>query len=95
MRNSFRLADNKTAALLQYCYYNHFDDGCSYNVIWNSVQPTSSNKLQNMNVVRGVSGTSSAYNFINMVDINTDYEIKVAKNSSGEIKIYCEADLIM
>lgn len=85
---------SKTAVLLNYCYYNHFDDGCIYNVIWNSVQPTDSNKLQNINVIRGVSGTYSAYNFINIVDKNTAYEIKVAKNSSGAIKIYCEADLI-
>ena len=80
--------------LLNYCQYNHFDDGCKYNVIWNDVQPTSSNLLQNVNVVRGVSGTSSAYNFINIVDKNAAYEIKVAKNSKGELKIYCEADLI-
>ena len=58
------------------------------------MQSTASNNLQNIHVVRGVSGTSSAYNFINIVDTNADYEIKVAKNSSGDIKIYCEADLI-
>ena len=92
--NSFRLSASKTETLLNYCWHNHFDDGCSYNVIWNSVQPTDSNKLQNINVVRGVSGKSSKYNFINIVDKNADYEIKVAKNSKGEIKIYCEADLI-
>ena len=34
------------------------------------------------------------YNFINIVDMNAAYEIKVAKNSSGVIKVYCEADLI-
>ena len=92
--NSFRLSASKTATLLNYCQYNHFDDGCSYNVIWNNVQPTNSNILQNINVVRGVSGTSAAYNYINIVDKNAAYEIKVAKNSSGVIKIYCEADLI-
>ena len=91
--NSFRISASKDDTLLNYCYYNHFDDGCGYNVIWNSVQPTLSNKLQNIHVVRGVSGTSSAYNFIN-VESNANYEIKVAKNSSGVIKIYCEADLI-
>ena len=62
-------------------------------MIWNSVQPTSSNKLQNINVVRGVFGTYSAYNYINIVEKNANHEIKVAKNSNGEIKIYCEADL--
>lgn len=88
------MSASTTGTLLDYCYYNHFDNGCSYNVIWNSVQPTLSNKLQNIHVVRGVSGRSPAYNFINIVDKNTAYEIKVAKNSSGVIKIYCEADLI-
>lgn len=92
--NSFRLSASTTGTLIDYCSYNHFDDGCSYNVIWNDVQPTLSNKLQNINVSRGVSGTYSAYNFINIVDKNAAYEIKVAKNSSGVIKVYCEADLI-
>ena len=27
--------------------------------------------------------------------LNQDYEIQVAKNSKGEIKVYCEADLIL
>ena len=92
--NSFRLSASSTDTLLNDCYYNHFNVGCSYNVIWNDVQPTSSNMLQNIKVVRGVSGTTTAYNFINIVDKNAQHEIKVAKNSKGEIKIYCEADLI-
>lgn len=92
--NSFRKSASTTETLLNYCWYNHFDDGCGYNVIWNSEQPTSSNKLQNINVVRGVSGTSSTYNYINIVEKNANHEIKVAKNSNGVIKVYCEADLI-
>ena len=90
--NSFRLSASKTGTLLNYCQYNHFDNGCSYNVIWNATQSNYSNRLQNINVVRGVSGTSSTYNFVNITTKNTAYEIKVAKNSSGTIKIYCEAD---
>lgn len=41
-----------------------------------------------------VNGTTSAY--INIIPpiTNQDYELKIAKNSKGEIKIYCEADLI-
>ena len=74
--------------------YNHFDDGCSYNVIWNSNTTGSANALQNINVNRGVVGTDSAYNYINIDTLNADYEIQVAKNSKGEIKIYCETDLI-
>ena len=75
--------------------YNHFDDGCSYNVIWNSDTTSTTIKLKNVNINRGVCGTSSSYNYINIETLNQDYEIQVAKNSNGEIKIYCEADLIL
>ena len=77
-----------------YVQYNHFDDGCKFNVIWNADTTSSSILLKNINVNRGVSGTSSSYNYINIDVLNQDYEIQVAKNSNGEIKIYCEADLI-
>ena len=92
--NSFRTSASTTSSLKDYCHYNHFDDGCSYNVIWNSDTTSSSVLLKNINVNRGVSGKSSAYNYINIDTLNADYEIQVAKNSKGEIKIYCEADLI-
>ena len=92
--NSFRNSASQTGALKNYCNYNHFDDGCSYNVIWNSDTTSSSIKLKNVNINRGVSGTSSSFNTINIDTLNQDYEIQVAKNSNGEIKIYCEADLI-
>ena len=50
--------------------------------------------LNNININRGVSGTYNSYNIININTLNQDYEIQVAKNSKGEIKVYCEADLI-
>lgn len=92
--NSFRSSASKTASLKGHCSYNHFDDGCSYNVIWNSSTTSTSVSLKNINVNRGVSGTYWNYNFINVDTLNADYEIQVAKNSKGELKIYCEADLI-
>ena len=92
--NSFRDSASETGTLKDYCIYNHFDDGCSYNVIWNSDTTSSSVLLKNINVNRGVVGTSSSYNYINIDILNQDYEIRVAKNSAGEIKVYCEADLI-
>ena len=92
--NSFRSSASKTASLKGHCSYNHFDDGCSYNVIWNSSTTSTSVSLKNININRGVSGTATNYNFINIDTLNAGYEIQVAKNSKGEIKIYCEADLI-
>ena len=92
--NSFRVNSSTTALLKDIIQNNHFDDGCSYNVIWNSDTTSSNIFLKNINVNRGVVGTSSSYNMININTLNQDYEIQVAKNSKGEIKIYCEADLI-
>ena len=92
--NSFRVSASTTATLKDYVYYNHLDDGCSYNVIWNSDTTSSTITLKNININRGVVGKSSSYNMININTLNQDYEIQVAKNSKGEIKVYCEADLI-
>lgn len=41
-----------------------------------------------------VNGTASEYVNITAPITNQDYELKIAKNSNGELKIYCEADLI-
>ena len=92
--NSFRTNNSTTATLLNYCRYNHFDDGCSYNIVYNTTTTGSNNQLQNININRGVSGTYSKHNTISIDTLNANYEIQVAKNSSGDIKIYCEADLI-
>lgn len=92
--NSFRVSEDETSSIKSYCKHNHLDDGCSYNLIWNSDTTSSSVSLKNINVNRGVSGTLTSLNMINITTLNQDYEIQVAKNSKGEIKIYCEADLI-
>lgn len=86
------MSESIDGTLKSYCSYNHFDDGCSYNIIWNA--DTTISKLQNINVNRGVSGTIGEYNYINITTLNQNYEIMVSKNSNGEIKIYCSTDLI-
>ena len=50
-------------------------------------------RVQNYNFASGIQATSSAYLTIDGVR-SRDYETKVAKTSNGELKIYCEADLI-
>ena len=71
------MSASKTAVLKDYVQYNHFDDGCSYNVIWNSYTTSSSVLLKNINVNRGVVGTSSSYNMISINVLNSDQEINV------------------
>lgn len=80
------------------CYDNNFDgiivnnyisDRCSNIII--SGQTGGSKCIQNLVIAKGVNNEEIT---IPESLLNADYEIKVAKNSSGELKIYCEADLI-
>ena len=78
--------------------YFHLDSGVSYVTIKSSGTPTYNTPLQNFVVKAGVKGTSA--NTLEIVidassfPLNSDYEWTIAKNSSGAIKQYCEADLI-
>ena len=82
-------------ATTKYNYYkqNHFGDGCKYIVFKGAETASSTTKVQNYNFAQGSQGTSKAYLTIDGVRSRA-YETKVAKNSSGKLKIYCEADLI-
>ena len=84
-----------SSATTKYNYYqqNHFGDGCKFILFKGTETSSSGNQVQNYNFAQGLQGTSSAYLTIDGVRSRA-YETKVAKNSSGELKIYCEADLI-
>lgn len=67
-----------------YVQYNNFD----------SKEITSKeNPIKNIVVQNGVQGTADNNNNITL-PVNSDAEVKVAKNSKGEIKIYIPADLV-
>ena len=87
--------ETSSSATTKYNYYrwNHFGDGCQLILFKGAETASSSAQVQNYNFAQGLQGTSSAYIEIDGVR-SRDYETKVAKNSSGELKIYCEADLI-
>ena len=89
-----KFASDKSAST-KYDFYsdNHFGDGCEYIVFTGTNIAKSYNQVQNYNFAQGLQGTSSAYITIDGVR-NRAYETKVAKNSAGELKVYCEADLI-
>ena len=70
--------------------YNNFGDRCEYILFTATGAPE---KLQNYNFITPLQGTSDAYIKIEGIRGIT-YEMKVAKNSSGEVKVYCEADLV-
>ena len=76
-----------------YGYYNnHFGDNCKYIILKNLNTGSANTEVQNYNFAQGIQGTSSS--LIINGDSNRAYETKVALNSSGELKTYCEADLV-
>ena len=89
---------SNTKVLQDYVSYFHLDDGVSNITIKSSGTPTYDTPLKNFVVKAGVKGTSTNTLAI-VIDVssfplNSDYEWTIAKNSSGVIKQYCEADLI-
>ena len=73
--------------------HNHFGDGCQYIVFKGAAEASSAAQVQNYNFAQGLQGTSDAYLTVDGIR-NRSYETKVARNSAGELKIYCEADLV-
>ena len=79
--------------LKSYYRYIIFDNGNRY-INLNCTATTSSyNYFQNVRIGLGVNNTTT-YKTINIDTVNAAHEIKVANNSNGELKVYCEADLI-
>ena len=91
---NIKFASNNSASS-KYNYYRHnnFGDGCQYILFTGAVAESSSAQVQNYNFAQGLQGTSDAFLTVDGVR-NRSYETKVAMNSAGELKIYCEADLV-
>ena len=86
-------SNSSTTSGQRYYQYNHFGDGCQYIVFTGAGSASPNAQVQNYNFAQRLQGTSSAYLTVDGVR-NRSYETKVAKNSAGELKIYCEADLV-
>ena len=90
-----KFAPDSSESATKYNYYrnNHFGDGCKYIVFTGTETASSKAQVQNYNFSQGLQGTSDAYLTVDGKR-NRVFETKVARNSNGELKIYCEADLI-
>ena len=87
-----RFISNSTSIRYHYYQFNHFGDGCKYIDFSGAETASSESQVQNYNFAQGLQGTSDTYLTIDGKR-GRSYETKVAKNSNGELKIYCEADL--
>ena len=80
--------------------YIHVDNGVRYvQLLFNeqATKPSSSAPLQNLTIKSGIKGTDISKKLTidcSSIALGADYEWIIAKNSNGEIKQYCEADLI-
>ena len=81
----------KTTA--SYFRYNKLEDGVSWCILSNSETASDTQSVKNYYIKSSIFGTYSNKRVIE-VTRNLPYDITVALNSKGELKIYCEADLI-
>ena len=84
---------SSTTTKYEYYRQNHIGDGCQYIVFTGAGTASLNAQIQNYNFAQGLQGTSKAYLTVNG-ERSRSYETKVAQNSNGDLKIYCEADLI-
>ena len=77
-----------------YCRYNYFGDGCYKLNVQNSDTASPEQQVQNYVFANGLNRGASTQMTITTTR-NLSYETKVARNSNGELKTYCEADLIL
>ena len=87
------ISNSSLPNIYHYYQYNHFGDGCEYINFSGAETASSESQVQNYNFAQGLQGTSDNYLIVEGKR-NRAYETKVAKNSNGELKIYCEADSI-
>ena len=92
-RIKFASGSSTSATKYNYYQYNHFGDGCREILFKGAETESPSAQVQNYDFSQGLRSTSDGFLTIDGVR-NRVYETKVAKNSTGELKIYCDADLI-
>ena len=91
--NNIKFASDSSASTKYHFYQNnHFGDGCYYILFKGTGTASNTQQVQYYNFAQGTRGTG-AYLTVNGVR-NKYFETKVAQNSAGELKVYCEADLI-
>ena len=83
---------NHISVVLPYCYYIEISEGAQY-IEFTNAETASANQLVKGYKVGNVQGASSSLLQI-AVERNRDYETTVAKDSAGNVKQFCIADII-
>ena len=89
----FASGSSTSATKYNYYQYNHFGDGCREILFKGAETASDSAQVQNYDFSQGLRSTEVGFLTIDGKRHRV-FETKVARNSNGELKIYCEADLI-
>ena len=92
-RIKFASGSSTSATKYNYYQYNHFGDGCREILFKGAETASASAQVQNYNFSQGLQSTEVGFLTVDGKRKRA-FETKVARNSNGELKIYCEADLI-
>ena len=92
-RIKFASGSSTSATKYNYYQYNHFGDGCREILFKGAETASQSAQVQNYDFSQGLRSTSGEFLTVDGKR-NRAFETKVARNSTGELKLYCEADLI-
>lgn len=87
---SIRKSAALDAELQDYCEYITFEDGVRL-TLYSDLVSDANNIFTSVTVKKGINDQNA---FVKIDTLNNEFLTTVAKNSSGEIKVYCEADLI-
>ena len=92
--NTFKTSNSLNGSDRPYIRGCTFGDGVSYNNFYNSSTGSSSKYIQNLRVQSYLQGTSKTSPNHIEVPVTSAGEVMVSKNSNGEIKVFCLADLM-
>ena len=87
------VSDKDSTTKYNFYQTNHFGDDCQRIIFKGAETASAAYQVQNYNFAQGLQGTSDTYLTVEGKR-GREYETKVAKNSTGELKTYCEADSI-
>lgn len=90
--NILSLDSNKTS-LMNNCVGCKFDDAVYTNIFYpKSPYDNTSDYIQNVHVCRGICGTSTSFNYVEIQHKNSESEITITKTSDNNIVEHCVSD---
>lgn len=92
-KNEFNFDTESNFINIQYIHYENGVSKIKMSLEEGSLNELALNKVQNITIKQGVGGKKISLKLTKQ-EINNNYELLISKNSSGELKMFCLADLL-